>query len=83
MVRKNSQPFGGIQLGERDPSSLSTLLIWDRSSVITGDFFQLPPVPDNLPSKPYEKQQKKKPMKFAFEAETWNQCIRATIVLKE
>jgi len=38
--------------------------------VITGDFFQLPPVPDG----PRE-------MKFAFEAESWSRCIQHTIKL--
>ena len=38
--------------------------------VITGDFFQLPPVPD--PGRE---------AKFAFEAESWNRCISHTIKL--
>ena len=38
--------------------------------VTTGDFFQLPPVPD--PSKA---------AKFAFEAATWNTSIQHTILL--
>lgn len=40
--------------------------------VITGDFFQLPPVPDNH-----------KVAKFAFEAETWNTVIDHTIGLTQ
>ena len=38
--------------------------------VITGDFFQLPPVPDSG-----------REAKFTFEAESWNRCIRHTIKL--
>lgn len=41
--------------------------------VITGDFFQLPPVPDS----------KVKEAKFAFEAATWNTSIDHTIGLTE
>jgi ATP-dependent DNA helicase PIF1 len=42
--------------------------------VITGDFFQLPPVPDG---------DKKREMKFSFEAATWNTSIDHTIGLTE
>lgn len=42
--------------------------------VITGDFFQLPPVPDG---------DKKRDVKFAFEAATWNTSIDHTIGLTE
>ncbi|KIW90998.1 uncharacterized protein Z519_08781 [Cladophialophora bantiana CBS 173.52] len=38
--------------------------------VVTGDFFQLPPVPDKNSS-----------AKFVFEAVTWNTCIQHTILL--
>ena len=38
--------------------------------VITGDFFQLPPVPD-----------RNAVAKFAFDAATWNTCIEHTILL--
>ncbi|OAL33511.1 hypothetical protein AYO20_07197 [Fonsecaea nubica] len=38
--------------------------------VVTGDFFQLPPVPDKNTS-----------AKFVFEAVTWNTCIQHTILL--
>lgn len=38
--------------------------------VVTGDFFQLPPVPDN-----------NKVAKFAFDAATWNTSIEHTILL--
>ncbi|KAL8360809.1 hypothetical protein RB601_007029 [Gaeumannomyces tritici] len=42
--------------------------------VITGDFFQLPPVPDSAD---------KRDIKFAFEAATWNTSIDHTIGLTE
>lgn len=42
--------------------------------VITGDFFQLPPVPDG---------QKSRDVKFAFDAATWNMSIDHTIGLTE
>jgi ATP-dependent DNA helicase PIF1 len=42
--------------------------------VITGDFFQLPPVPDG---------DKKRDVKFAFEAATWGTSIDHTIGLTE
>jgi ATP-dependent DNA helicase PIF1 len=38
--------------------------------VITGDFFQLPPVPD-----------RGSVAKFAFEAESWTRCVPSTIKL--
>lgn len=38
--------------------------------VITGDFFQLPPVSDGP-----------RGTKFAFEAESWSRCIQHTIKL--
>ncbi|KAJ9303003.1 hypothetical protein DTO271G3_377 [Paecilomyces variotii] len=38
--------------------------------VVTGDFFQLPPVPDS-----------NREAKFAFSAATWNTCIQHTILL--
>ncbi len=41
--------------------------------VLTGDFFQLPPVPDR----------EKREVKFAFEAETWKMSIDHTIGLTE
>jgi hypothetical protein len=45
--------------------------------IICGDFFQLPPVPDNLTL------EQKIPIKFAFEAESWNHCIPRIICLKK
>ncbi|CAI4053012.1 hypothetical protein SUVZ_15G1840 [Saccharomyces uvarum] len=53
-VRKNDDPFGGIQL------------------VLTGDFFQLPPV---------AKKDENKIVKFCFESDMWKRCIQKTILL--
>ena len=44
--------------------------------VITGDFFQLPPVPEGF-------ENKKREVKFAFEADTWTTSIDHTIGLTE
>lgn len=44
--------------------------------VVTGDFFQLPPVPDNM-------QGVARAVKFAFDANTWNTCIEHTILLTQ
>ncbi|AJU20145.1 Rrm3p [Saccharomyces cerevisiae YJM1419] len=53
-IRKNDDPFGGIQL------------------VLTGDFFQLPPV---------AKKDEHNVVKFCFESEMWKRCIQKTILL--
>lgn len=53
-IRKNDDPFGGIQL------------------VLTGDFFQLPPV---------AKKDEHNVVKFCFESEMWKRCIKKTILL--
>lgn len=55
ILRKNSRPWGGIQL------------------VVTGDFFQLPPVPDS----------DTRSAQFAFEASTWTTSIAHTIGLTQ
>lgn len=41
--------------------------------IITGDFFQLPPVPEKTKEKP----------KFAFDADSWNTSIQHTIGLTQ
>ena len=45
--------------------------------IVCGDFFQLPPVPDSLSSG------QKIPIKFAFDAESWNTSIPNMFVLKQ
>lgn len=68
LLRKNAQPFGGIQVCI---SSLFPISVLTRVQVIvTGDFFQLPPVTRGN-AQP----------KFAFEAERWNETIKRTFNL--
>ncbi|THG99153.1 hypothetical protein EW026_g3138 [Hermanssonia centrifuga] len=52
ILRKDTKPFGGIQV------------------IVTGDFFQLPPV-----------NRDPRAVKFAFEAELWGQTIKKTFNL--
>ncbi|KAG8803492.1 hypothetical protein FRC16_005162 [Serendipita sp. 398] len=47
--------------------------------IICGDFFQLPPVPDIVTSAHGQKI----PPTFAFDAKSWNRCIKHTIVLTQ
>ncbi|KAJ8468581.1 hypothetical protein ONZ45_g17199 [Pleurotus djamor] len=53
LVRRNEEPFGGIQL------------------VLSGDFCQLPPVPDKNNAH----------VTFAFEAESWDSCVGRPVTL--
>ncbi|THH28278.1 hypothetical protein EUX98_g5905 [Antrodiella citrinella] len=55
-LRRNSAPFGGIQL------------------VLSGDFCQLPPVPDRANGT-------QQPPTFAFDAKSWSQCVGKPVVL--
>ena len=45
--------------------------------IVCGDFFQLPPVPDSLGSG------QKIPIKFAFEADSWEVAVPNIMVLTE
>jgi ATP-dependent DNA helicase PIF1 len=45
--------------------------------VVCGDFFQLPPVPESLSSG------QKIPIKFTFEAESWERCIPRVVSLSK
>lgn len=42
--------------------------------MLSGDFFQLPPVPDQNNGVPM-------PATYAFDAETWQQCVGRPVVL--
>ncbi|KAL5495571.1 hypothetical protein ACEPAI_1034 [Sanghuangporus weigelae] len=44
--------------------------------VLSGDFYQLPPVPDQLGGVML-------PIKFAFEAVSWNKCVGSPIILQK
>ncbi|KAF8898488.1 hypothetical protein BD779DRAFT_13905 [Infundibulicybe gibba] len=48
--------------------------LFDKLLVLSGDFCQLPPVPN------YTNGQQIPPL-FAFEAQTWNQCVGAPVTL--
>lgn len=76
-TRDSGKPFGGIQV------SVASLMICQSSPnsvgklVVCGDFFQLPPVQDNLQA------QAGIPTSFAFEARSWNTCITTMITLTQ
>ncbi|TFY70120.1 hypothetical protein EVJ58_g64 [Rhodofomes roseus] len=55
-IRRNPQPFGGIQL------------------ILSGDFYQLPPVPDHIDGVP-------QPATFCFDAHSWPDCVGQAIAL--
>ncbi|PAV21915.1 dna repair and recombination pif1 [Pyrrhoderma noxium] len=44
--------------------------------IISGDFCQLPPVPDRLDGIPV-------PITFAFEAESWDRCVGLPVILEQ
>lgn len=83
MLRKNSLPFGGIQLGAlrttKDCSGIQTgLTPFYHILVITGDFFQLPPVVELTgPGQPPQ------PVKFVFESKGWKAAALKTVVLQQ
>ena len=49
--------------------------MFERQLVVTGDFCQLPPVPDLLDGIP-------SPQIFALDAESWSRCVGAPMTLK-
>jgi ATP-dependent DNA helicase PIF1 len=71
--KKTDRPFGGIQVGTSDHSCQ---YINDDSDavqlVVTGDFFQLPPV-TKTGNQPF----------FAFECDAWKTCIDHTVTLTQ
>lgn len=69
-LRKKLQPFGGIQVRKLAVIRIESLLMSRQHQlVVTGDFFQLPPV--NKGGEP----------NFVFEAETWEEAIHKSINL--
>lgn len=60
--------FGGIQVSYTNISSRTILKL--TQLVVTGDFFQLPPVTKGIPT-------------FAFEADAWKKCIHHTVNLTQ
>lgn len=76
MLRKNSLPFGGLQVRRLSPLSSQTQTLTNlfpsvSQVVICGDFFQLPPV------------SKGDTCKFAFEAQLWKEAITRTVNLTQ
>ena len=71
-VRKNTErPFGGIQARHKTSSNLWRRLdVHGPQLVITGDFFQLPPVTKGG-AEPF----------FAFESVEWKKCVEHTVTL--
>jgi ATP-dependent DNA helicase PIF1 len=67
IVRKKPEPFGGIQAS--CPAYRALLELTQFQVIITGDFFQLPPVT------------RAGQVKFAFEAEFWNKTVQHTFKL--
>ena len=70
MVRNNKHPFGGIQVSRLHLRRAERNWLTDLKLVLSGDFFQLPPV--ELGSKD---------VGFAFQAQSWNQCISSVTTL--
>jgi hypothetical protein len=54
---------------------VAILIIFERQLIVTGDFCQLPPVPDLLDGIPF-------PPTFAFDAESWLKCLGTPMTLK-
>ena len=74
IVRESRAPFGGIQVRGKLLWHTWKILQFFRKLVLSGDFFQLPPVP--------QKSHKfSMPSTFAFEARTWGQCIGTPVLL--
>ena len=67
-LRKSTRPFGGIQV--LDACVLSKQHSFIMKIIVTGDFFQLPPVAKGNQA-----------VKFAFEAQYWPEIIKKTFNL--
>lgn len=70
ILRKNVLPFGGIQVRPDRFVSLCAYVNMSFKVIVTGDFFQLPPVNKGSQA-----------VKFAFEAEFWKRTIKKTFNL--
>lgn len=72
VLRQDASPFGGLQVSRAViwPSLVADLASSPLQMVITGDFFQLPPV-------------SKSGAKFAFEAKSWAKGIQRTVNLTQ
>lgn len=70
--RDNFTAFGGMQVRARLQTTNLPNQTWWRQLILTGDFFQLPPVTEN-----------NQPIKFAFETKAWQDAIKHTFVLNK
>lgn len=68
-IRKKEEPFGGIQVCVCGTGCPIRSIYWVLQIIVTGDFFQLPPVT------------KGGDVKFAFEATLWKKTIQRTFNL--
>lgn len=82
LVRKTSLAFGGIQLGEYTGTSRQSALPveWLYYAVLTGDFFQLPPIQDFSPE---AKGKKHRPVQLLFESHSWKRVVRKIFILSQ
>jgi len=76
IVRQDDRPFGGIQVSYAKDYSAIFLLIRLLKLILSGDFCQLPPVPQ----KP-EKNKEAIAIRFAFDAATWPKCVGNPVTL--
>lgn len=70
-LKKQSLPFGGIQVSPFETYGSDRLLTLPFKLIVTGDFFQLPPVTKGASPN------------FAFEAKSWRECIHNTVNLTQ
>ena len=70
--KKTDRPFGGIQVSQVFVMASVNADNNDLQLVITGDFFQLPPVTKGG-GQPF----------FAFECDAWKTCIEHTVTLTQ
>jgi ATP-dependent DNA helicase PIF1 len=77
ILRQNSTPFGGLQvcISTLLSQCAQTLMFTVAKLVICGDFFQLPPVPDQIC------RDTGVPVSFAFEARCWDLAVPTKISL--
>jgi ATP-dependent DNA helicase PIF1 len=69
IMRKNTRAFGGIQVSFNETRLFTLSMTYSFVQlVVTGDFFQLPPVARGEPT-------------FAFEAKKWSECVERTFNL--